>query len=222
MESRPRHAARTRIKVCGVTRKEDAAFAAALGVDALGFVFYAESPRYIEPAAAAAIIRILPPFVSAVGLFVNASQQEIDTVLDTCPLDVLQMHGDESPDFCAAQVRRVIKAIAVREEADTARVADFDCAVLLDAKAPPGVYGGAGSTFDWTLIQGLQHAHPLMLAGGLHADNVAQALAVRQWDALDVSSGVEISPGIKDCNRLQRFMTAVHVSLQYAGNGVVD
>ncbi len=213
---------RTRIKVCGITRLEDAALAAALGVDALGFVFYAASPRYIEPVAAAAIIRCLPPFVSAVGLFVNASQSEIDAILDECPLDVLQMHGDESPAFCALQTRRVIKAVALREATDTARIADFDCAVLLDAKAPTGVYGGTGSAFDWTLVEGLEHAHPLILAGGLHADNVAGALAVRQWDALDVSSGVEISPGIKDGDKLQRFMAAVHVAAQYAGNGVVD
>ena len=213
---------RTRIKVCGITRLEDAVHAAALGVDALGFVFYPASPRYIEPAAAAAIIRQLPPFVSAVGLFVNASQSEIDAVLNACPLDILQLHGDESPAFCAAQTRRVIKAVAVQEADDTARIADFDCAVLLDAKAPSGVYGGAGKAFDWALVEELEHAHPLILAGGLHADNVAQALAVRHWDALDVSSGVEISPGIKDGEKLQRFLAAVHGSEHYAGNGVVD
>jgi phosphoribosylanthranilate isomerase len=197
-------------------------YAAALGADALGFVFYPASPRNIEPGAAAAIIRQLPPFVSAVGLFVNAGQGEIDAVLDECPLDVLQLHGDESPDFCAVQARRVIKAVAVHSAADTARIADFDCSVLLDAKAPRGVYGGTGNTFDWTLVQEVEHAHPLILAGGLHAGNVAQALAVRHWDALDVSSGVEISPGIKDGGKLQQFMAAVHGSAQYAGNGVID
>jgi len=200
---------RTRVKVCGITRQQDALRAAALGVDALGFVFYQASPRYIEPAAAAAIIHSLPPFVSAVGLFVNAAQQEINAVLECCPLDVLQLHGDESPDFCAAQTRRVIKALPVREAADTLRVADYPCAVLLDAKATAGVYGGTGLSFDWSLVGGLQHAYPLLLAGGLDADNAAAALAVRQWHALDVSSGAESAPGIKDAEKMRRFMDVV-------------
>ncbi|OIO69059.1 MAG: N-(5'-phosphoribosyl)anthranilate isomerase [Zetaproteobacteria bacterium CG1_02_55_237] len=217
-----RRQSRTRVKVCGITRAEDALCAAGLGVDALGFVFFSASPRYITPLAAAAIIRGLPPFVSAVGLFVNATQQEIDAVLDVCPLDVLQMHGDETPAFCAAQSRRVIKAVAVREAADILRIADFDCAVLLDAKAPPGVYGGTGQVFDWALVEGLQHAHPLLLAGGLDADNVSRALAVRQWDALDVSSGVEISPGIKDDGKLRQFMAAIEAVTATASDGVMD
>jgi len=213
---------RTRIKVCGITRSEDAVCAADLGVDALGFVFYPASPRYIEPAAAAAIIRGLPPFVSAVGLFVNASQAGIDAVLDVCPLDVLQLHGDETPAFCAAQKRRVIKAVAVREAADALRIAAFDCPVLLDAKAPPGVYGGTGKAFDWSLVEKVQHAHPLILAGGLDADNVSRALAVRQWHALDVSSAVEVSPGIKDGVKMKRFMDAVLASQPQAAMESMD
>jgi phosphoribosylanthranilate isomerase len=191
-------------------------------VDALGFVFYAASPRVITASAAAAIIRNLPPFVSTVGLFVNATQAEIDAVLDECPLDVLQLHGDETPAFCAAQQRRVIKAVAVQDSTDILRIADFDCAVLLDAKAPPGVYGGTGSSFDWGLVESLEHKHPLVLAGGLDADNVAQAMAVRQWDALDVSSGVEISPGIKDGPKLQRFMAAVQARTTTFSDGEMD
>jgi len=195
--------------VCGITRSEDALLAAQLGVDALGFVFYPASPRYISPAAAADIIRALPPFVSAVGLFVNAEQCEIDAVLQACPLDILQLHGDESPEFCAVQNRRVIKAVAVREAADAARVRGFDCPVLLDAKAPPGVYGGTGTRFDWELVRHIRHTQPLILAGGLDAANLGEALAVRQWHALDVSSAVEVSPGIKDGGKMQRFMEAV-------------
>jgi len=211
-----------RVKVCGITRAEDALCAAELGVDALGFVFYDASPRCVTASAAASIIRNLPPFVSAVGLFVNATQTEIDAVLDVCPLDVLQLHGDETPAFCAAQQRRVIKAVAVHDSTDILRIADFDCAVLLDAKAPPGVYGGTGSSFDWKLVEGLQHKHPLVLAGGLDADNVAQAMAVRQWDALDVSSGVESSPGIKDGAKLQRFMAAVQAQTTTFSDGAMD
>lgn len=200
---------RTRVKICGITRMADAMQAAELGADALGFVFYEASPRYIAPQDAAVIIRDLPPFVSAVGLFVNASQQQIDTALQHCPLDVLQLHGDESPEFCAAQVRRVIKAVPVREAADTARIADFDCPVLLDAKAPPGVYGGTGSSFDWGLVRDVEHAHPLILAGGLDAANVSLAMAVRQWHALDVSSAVEVAPGIKDAEKMRLFVQSV-------------
>jgi phosphoribosylanthranilate isomerase len=202
-------APRTRIKVCGITRAQDAEAAAELGADALGFVFYPDSPRYIAPFDAAAIVRGLSPFVSAVGLFVNPAQQDIDAVLDACPLDILQLHGDEDPAFCAAQHRRVIKAVAIRGAADTLRIAEFDCPVLLDAKAPPGVYGGAGEAFDWELVREVNHRHPLILAGGLDADNVGAALAVRQWQAVDVSSGIESSPGIKDNEKMQRFIAAV-------------
>lgn len=200
---------RTRIKICGITRVQDACFAEKLGVDALGFVFYPASPRYIAPVEAAAIIRRLSPFVSAVGLFVNPTQEDIDAVLDACPLDILQLHGDEDPAFCAAQHRRVVKAVAIRGAADTLRIAEFDCPVLLDAKAPPGVYGGAGEAFDWELVREVNHRHPLILAGGLDADNIGAALAVRQWQAVDVSSGVELTPGIKDQEKMRRFITAV-------------
>jgi len=205
---------RTRIKVCGITRMHDALLAADLGVDALGFVFYKASPRYIEAAEVAKIICKLPPFVSTVGLFVNTNQQDIDATLATCPLDILQLHGDETPEFCAAQRRRVIKALPIRESGDVQAVAAYDCAVLLDAKAPPGVYGGTGEAFDWSLVADLQHAHPLLLAGGLNAGNIPAALAVRhgvrKWHALDVSSGVETAPGIKDAVALRHLMQTVN------------
>jgi len=201
---------RTRIKVCGITRLQDALDASALGIDAVGFVFYEKSPRYIEPMKAAAIIRQLPPFVSAVGLFVNPDQNEIDRVLEYCPLGVVQLHGDESPEFCEAQSRRVTKAIHVATREDLQQAQRYSCAVLLDTKAPAGVYGGTGKNFDWSLLDGFTHEYPVILAGGLHAANVRQAMAVRRWFAVDVSSGVESSPGIKDRNKLQAFVEAVH------------
>ncbi|ATX80837.1 phosphoribosylanthranilate isomerase [Mariprofundus aestuarium] len=201
---------RTRIKVCGITRLEDALAASALGVDAVGFVFYPKSPRYIEPAKAAAIIRQLPPFVSAVGLFVNPSQSFIAEVLHTVPLGVIQLHGDESPEFCQAQRRRVLKAIPVSDADDLKRAAAYNCPLLLDAKAPAGVYGGTGRSFDWSLLHGFKHKYPLTLAGGLNIDNVSESLAVRQWFALDVSSGVEMSPGIKDAEKMRAFVAAVN------------
>jgi len=201
---------RTRIKICGITRLEDALIAARLGVDAVGFVFYDKSPRYIEPAKAAAIIRQLPPFVSAVGLFVNPAQEFISGVLKTVPLGVLQLHGDESPEFCEAQRQRVLKAIPVSGPADLVNARRYPCPLLLDAKAPAGVYGGTGKTFDWSLLKGFDHDYPLTLAGGLDADNVSEAMAIRQWFAVDVSSGVESAPGIKDADKMRDFVAAVH------------
>ncbi len=201
---------RTRIKVCGITRLEDALVATALGADAVGFVFYPKSPRYIEPAKAAAIIRQLPPFVSAVGLFVNPTQAFIAEVLQAVPLGVIQLHGDETPAFCQAQRRRVMKAVAISGAEDLIHAKRFDCPLLLDAKAPAGVYGGTGTSFDWSLLEGFEHDYPLTLAGGLNADNVEAALSVRQWFALDVSSGVEISPGIKDAEKMRVFINTVN------------
>ncbi len=203
---------RTRIKVCGITRLEDALAASRLGVDAVGFVFYPKSPRYIEPMRATAIIRELPPFVSAVGLFVNPTQQEINQVLGTCPIGVVQLHGDETPEFCQAQPRRVIKAVPVRTADDLKKAGHYDCPILLDALAPAGVYGGTGETFDWSLLKGFTHDYPLTLAGGLNIDNVQDALSVRQWFALDVSSGVEQAPGIKDGDKMQAFVDAVNAA----------
>ncbi len=202
-------AIRTRIKICGITRLEDALAASAMGVDAVGFVFYDKSPRYIEPMKAAAIIRQLPPFVSAVGLFVNPEQSFIDEVLSLCPLGVIQLHGDESPDFCQAQPRRVLKAIAVHTASDLDKAKQYACPILLDAKAPHGVYGGTGKSFDWSLLDGFEHAYPLSLAGGLDASNIQGALSHRQWFAVDISSGVETSPGVKDAAKMHAFMAAV-------------
>lgn len=159
---------------------------------------------------AAKIIRQLPPFVSAVGLFVNPEQSEIDNVLQQCPLGVIQLHGDESPEFCMAQQRRVLKAIPVNSKDDLKRARTYPCPVLLDAKAPEGVYGGTGTAFDWSLLNGFEHDQPLILAGGLNSDNIETALSHRQWFAVDVSSGVEISPGIKDDKKLSDFVARVN------------
>jgi len=202
--------ARTRIKICGITRLEDALDATRLGVDALGFVFYKKSPRYIDPQKAAAILRQLPPFVSAVGLFVNSTQTDIDAVLACCPISIIQLHGDEMPEFCQVQSRQVMKAIAISTAEDLKRASRYNCPVLLDAKAPPGVYGGSGTSFDWSLLRDYKHDYPLSLAGGLNIDNVHDALAIRQWFALDVSSGVEALPGIKDVGKMRAFIAAVN------------
>ncbi|MDX8387211.1 MAG: phosphoribosylanthranilate isomerase [Ghiorsea sp.] len=201
---------RVRIKICGITRLEDALHAASLGVDALGFVFYRPSPRYISPTEASKIIKALPPFVSVVGLFVNPAQSDIDDVLQACPLDIIQLHGDEPAAFCAAQKLRVMKALSISTVEDLQQIPKYKCSVLLDAKAPEGVYGGTGQTFDWSLLESLEHDYPLVLAGGLNAENVKDALALNVVSALDVSSGVEQSKGIKDDAKVSKFCQNVH------------
>ncbi len=190
------------LKVCGITRLEDALLASDLGVNAIGFVFYEKSPRYISPEDAKRIIQGLPPFITIVGLFVNPSQSDINQTLDVCPLDTLQLHGDESPSFCMQQKRRVVKAVAISKQEDLDKIKSFDCSVLLDAKAPHGVYGGTGASFDWSMLDGVKHKHPLILAGGIDEQNIDRAKQVQGLYALDVSSGVESAKGIKDKQKM--------------------
>jgi phosphoribosylanthranilate isomerase len=196
-----------RVKICGITRIEDLRAACDAGADALGFVFYDKSPRHVSIETAAALVRAVPPFVQTVGLFVDAGPARIESVLAAVPLDLLQFHGDESPAACARYGRPWIKAIRVTPGMDLLECAvDFGAArgLLLDAFVP-GVPGGTGERFDWSLIPaGLPL--PVVLSGGLTPDNVAEAVRrVRPW-AVDVSSGVEASKGIKDAHKLARFV----------------
>jgi phosphoribosylanthranilate isomerase len=196
-----------RVKICGITRLQDLHAACDAGADALGFVFYEKSPRHLSIASAAALLRELPPFVQSVGLFVNAEPAFIESVLQAVPLDLLQFHGDETPADCARFGRPYIKAVRVNRETDLLKcAADFDaaCGLLLDAWVP-GVPGGTGERFDWTLIP-TNLPKPVILSGGLTPDNVAEALErVRPW-AVDVSSGVEVSKGIKDAHKIAQFI----------------
>lgn len=196
-----------RVKICGITRLQDLHAACDAGADALGFVFYEKSPRHLSIASAAALLRELPPFVQSVGLFVNAEPAFIESVLQAVPLDLLQFHGDETPADCARFGRPYIKAVRVNRETDLLKcAADFDaaCGLLLDAWVP-GVPGGTGERFDWTLIPA-NLPKPLILSGGLTPDNVAEAVQrVRPW-AVDVSSGVEVSKGIKDAHKIAQFI----------------
>jgi phosphoribosylanthranilate isomerase len=201
---------RTRIKICGITRVGDALAAAAAGTDAIGVIFYRPSPRFVDTKSAAAIVHALPPFVSAVGLFVNPTHEEVKEVLDDCPLAALQFHGEEAPEFCRRFGLPYIKAVRVRQGFDLIKyLADFNDAAgwLLDA-FHEDAYGGKGTTFDWSLIpQSL--ARPLVLSGGLNAENVADAVRrVRPW-AVDVSSGVEAAKGIKDAAKIAAFIKEV-------------
>ncbi|MBR9828243.1 MAG: phosphoribosylanthranilate isomerase [Oceanospirillales bacterium] len=200
----------TRVKICGITCYADAMSAIEAGADALGFVFYEPSPRYLSPAAAADIIRRLPPFVTTVGLFVNAAEDLVADVIQQTGIDLLQFHGDEPEDFCRRFGRPYIKAFRVRPELDImALVQRYTSArgVLLDAYRP-GVPGGTGDVFDWALIPP-SLAPKVILAGGLTADNVATAVARVAPYAVDVSGGVESAPGRKDDVKISAFMAAV-------------
>ena len=200
----------TAVKICGITRADDARTGARLGAHALGFVFYAKSPRHVTPARAAEIVRALPPFVTAVGLFVNAGPREVERVLEQVPLDLLQFHGEETPEFCGQFRVPYVKAVRVRAGLDLLQYAQHYRAargLLLDAYIE-GAHGGTGTAFDWTLIP-RELPLPVILSGGLNPENVAEAVRrIRPW-AVDVSSGVEASPGVKDPRSIAAFMKEV-------------
>ena len=202
-----------RSKICGITRIEDALAAVAAGADAIGLVFYAKSPRAVNVQQARAIIAALPPFVTSVGLFVNASRCELGEILDAVPLDLLQFHGDESAADCEGYHRPYIKALRVKAGDDIAAAClayPRASGILLDTYVE-GVPGGTGEAFDWSLVpQGL--SKPIILAGGLTSDNVAAAIARVRPYAVDVSGGVEQGKGIKDPAKIQAFMQAVRRS----------
>jgi phosphoribosylanthranilate isomerase len=200
----------TRIKICGITRGQDAVTAAELGAHAVGLMFYEDSPRFVSVDQANKVIGVLPPFVTRVGVFVNPVEQQVRAILGALHLDLLQFHGDETPQFCARFGLPYIKAVRVRKGMDLLQYASryHDAkGLLLDAHSE-GAYGGTGEAFDWSLIPG-NLPLPIILSGGLNAANVARAIRqVRPW-AVDVSSGVESAKGIKDAAKTAAFMHAV-------------
>ncbi|BES71607.1 phosphoribosylanthranilate isomerase [Marinobacter nanhaiticus D15-8W] len=202
---------RTRVKICGITRLEDALQAVEAGADAIGFVFYPPSPRAVDIETAAGIVRSLPPFVETVGLFVNPDPELVRTVIEKVGVSLLQFHGDEPQTFCDQFAHRWIKAVRVRDMDDVpAAFREYPRAagLLVDAY-DPRKYGGTGQIFDWSLIP-KERPRPLILAGGLNSANVASALAaVRPW-AVDVSGGVELDKGIKDASRIIEFIKEVN------------
>jgi phosphoribosylanthranilate isomerase len=201
---------RTRVKICGITRAQDAAQVVAAGGDAIGLVFYEPSPRAVTIQMAKEIVKSVPAFVTVVALFVNPSVQEVRKVLEEVRIDLLQFHGDEESDFCSQFKRPYIKAIRVRQTSDVVasslRFPDA-LALLLDSYKP-GVPGGTGETFDWSLIP--ESPKPLILAGGLAPDNIAFAIDQVQPFAVDVSGGVEATKGIKDHSKINKFITEVN------------
>lgn len=201
---------RTRVKICGITRPEDGIEAARLGADAIGLVFYAPSPRAVTVAQAQAVCAALPPFVSVVGLFVDAPAAEVLEVLQAVPLDVLQFHGDEAAAYCAAFERPYLKALRMRDGLDVAAEARCyaDAQGLLLDTYQPGQAGGTGQSFDWKRVP-RDLDKPIILAGGLTPDNVAEAIAVARPYAVDVSGGVEQAKGIKSAEKMAAFMRGV-------------
>jgi phosphoribosylanthranilate isomerase len=196
-----------KIKICGITHSDDAVAAVAAGADAVGFVFYPKSSRYVAPEVAREIALKLGAFTVLTGLFVNATRGEINEVLARVPLHLLQFHGDETPEFCESFHRPYMKAIRMRPDinlADVFKNYASASAILLDAYKP-GIPGGTGEAFDWTRVP-KNPSIPVVLAGGLTSENVAQALAVTDVYAVDVSGGVEAAPGRKDREKIKRFI----------------
>ncbi len=200
---------KTRIKICGITNVEDALQAVEAGADALGFVFYAKSPRHVAPHEVQKIIAALPPFVTTVGLFVNEPIPRIRRTMAAARLDVVQLHGDERPEDCLIEPLRVIKALRVKDAESLAGAAQYQVsALLLDAFCDEA-YGGTGKQFDWQLAKRLTGKRPLILAGGLNPENVIDAVRQVNPYAVDVSSGVESGPGKKDHQKVAEFICRV-------------
>ncbi len=199
-----------RIKICGITNKEDALAAAHLGADALGFIF-APSPRKISAERAREIIKALPPFIKTVGVFVDEDPERVSSIVAMCGLDVLQLHGSESIDYCSSFDRRVIKAVRLRSRDDLENLSKYVNvvdALLLDTYVPNKL-GGTGITFDWKLAVEARRYGRIILAGGLNPENVAAAISMVKPYAVDASSGLEQSPGVKDHEKMAQFIREV-------------
>ncbi len=199
-----------KVKICGITHKDDALAAVDAGVDALGFMFYEHSPRYLTMNAARSIILRVPPFITKVGVFVDSSEEAVRRAVEECGLDCIQLHGGETPEFCERfSPLKVIKAFRIRDAGSLLDLPAYRTdAWLLDGYVA-GALGGTGVQFNWTLaLEAKQQGVPVILAGGLTADNVASAVQEVGPFAVDVSSGVELVPGRKDPAEMRRFVTA--------------
>jgi phosphoribosylanthranilate isomerase len=207
-----------RVKVCGITRLEDAQLAADLGAFAIGFIFWPQSPRYIAAEEARSIVRALSPLVAPIGVFVDQPQAEVNAIADCVGLEAVQLHGNETPDYSKGINRRVIRAIGLRDPMDMQSLAEWppDVTMLLDAYDPEK-RGGTGRIVDWTVAAAIASVRPTILSGGLRSENVGLAMTAVKPYAIDVSSGVEARPGVKDARRLRAFFAAV--AQASAGNG---
>jgi phosphoribosylanthranilate isomerase len=204
-----------KIKICGITNVGDAKVAVEAGADALGFVMYRKSPRFVEPAVVKAIVAGLPPFVLPVGVFVNEDPDRVRTLMDECGLALAQLHGDETAPYCQDLGRPVLKALRLKDRGTFLALAEFSGRAnvrgfLIDAFSDQA-YGGTGQTVDWALAQEVAQSMPVVLAGGLTPVNVAEAITGVRPYGVDVSSGVELSPGKKDHEKVKNFIRAARL-----------
>lgn len=195
-----------KVKICGITNKEDALYAAGCGADALGFIFYEKSPRYIEPDNAKTIIAALPPFVTTVGVFVNKDFNDIRDITLLTGVTVVQLHGDESPSYCNLVEGKLIKAIRVKNDSSIEGLKKYDVDTFLLDSFDKNSFGGSGLTFDWKLAEKAKQYGKIILAGGLTPDNVEEAVKKVAPYGVDVNSGVEKKPGIKNKNKVKEFI----------------
>jgi phosphoribosylanthranilate isomerase len=200
----------TQIKICGITSRTDALAVAACGADALGFIFYSSSPRHVTPDLARAICRDLPDGVVRVGVFVNEDISKVIEIVDFCGIDLIQLHGDEPPDYCRRfPAERLIKAVSFQGDGDPAALAHYTVrAILLDQREAER-YGGTGKQSDWNWAGRIKTLYPLILAGGLHEGNIEEAIRTVAPDAVDFNSGVEHTPGKKDPEKVKRIIEII-------------
>lgn len=208
---------RVRVKICGITNLDDALMAVDAGADALGFMFYESSLRNVSPKVVAEIIRQLPPFVGRVGVFVNAPEESVRRTATDCGLDTLQLHGDESPEFCRKfDPLKVYKAVRIQDIHSLQVLPDFKTDAWLLDSFVPGKPGGTGATFNWALaVEAKKLGRPIILAGGLTPENVGEAVVTVKPYAVDVSSGVEASPGKKDRGKVRAFISTASQFLDH-------
>jgi len=213
----------TKVKICGITRLEDALCAAACGADAVGFIFHPESPRYITPERVRAIVTRLPRGIATVGVFVNHKREEVEQTAEVCGLDLIQLHGDESPAYCRQfPPERVIKAVSPGTPEEVRALGAYEVrAFLVDAR-DTGRYGGTGKRSDWELAIKIRKAHPLILAGGLDPGNIKEALAAVAPHAVDINSGCELAPGIKNHDRMRRIIEIIRAAGAPGPNVIFD
>lgn len=203
----------TQVKICGITNSQDAFAAIECGAAALGFIFYPPSPRYVKPEDAKKVISSLPDKMVKVGVFVNEKQEEIKRVIEFCALDMIQLHGDESMEFChnfPASI--IIKAIELNNYDDVTRALDYNVSAIMIDRRHAGLYGGTGKTSNWDLACSIKNKKPLILSGGLNTENVAEALKTVAPNALDINSGIEKAPGVKDHTKLAQILEIIRAA----------
>lgn len=203
----------TEVKICGITNIKDAVAASECGATAVGFIFYPPSPRYVKPADAKKIIVSLPDKLVKVGVFVNEKPTEIERIMELCSLDMIQLHGDESPEYCNRFPADItIKAFDLKNNDDVNRALNYNVAAILVDSRHAGLYGGTGKTSNWKLARCIKDKRPLILSGGLNAENITEAVKFLAPVALDINSGVEASPGIKDHRKLRQIFEVIQTT----------